>query len=1358
MTESIPMNEVLVVDDTTANLQLLCEILGKAGYKARPASDGQTALRSAKVKPPGLVLLDIKMDGMDGFEVCRQLKADPKTCSIPIIFISVAGDEYSKAKGFQAGAVDYITKPFNTKEVLARVKTHLFIQQLQMELQKQNSQLLQEIHEREHAEKALSAEKERLAVTLHSIGDAVITTDILGNVAYLNPVAEQLTGWQQDEASGVPLPEVFHIINEQTRERCRNPVEIVLQTNSVVGLANHRVLIARDGTEYPIADSGAPILNNHGKILGVVLIFRNKTKEHADERSIERQQRLLTAISHGQACFIADNNAPEVFDQILENLLAITGSQYGFIGEVLSSLEDQPYLKTYSVTNIAWNEDTKDFDDPNAPTGMKFRNIQTLLGASLISGEPIIANDPLHDPGRGGLSENHPPLQAFLGIPLHLGGRMLAMVGLANRPGGYDQELLDFLKPYLVSITQLVEAFRHHLEAKRTNEVLKESENRYKAIVDHSFEGIILQDALGKILTWNKAAERIFGISEEEAVSHTSTSREWNTIREDGSAFPGADHPSMVTLATGKPCNDVVMGVKKSSGGIVWININTNPLFTEDTSTPSGVVITFSDITELKRAEESAFDAARDWQLTFDAISSAIWILDSRQRILRANKAAERFCQSNSQMLGQQCWTLAHGTDCPIDGCPFLKAKESLTRETMDLQLGGVWFEVAVDPIFDSAGRFSGAVHIITDITKRKQAEESLRESEDKFKHIFAYSAAGKSITKPTGEIEVNQAFCELLGYSQEELNNIKWQDISHPDDFELTKHEIQPLLSGVKNAARFTKRYLHKNGSIIWADVSTTLRRDSSGKPQYFITTVNDITEQKKAESERLRLLHILESSLNEIYVFDANLVFEYVNHAALQNLGYNKEVMLFRMMPIDLKPEFTEATFRQLLEPLLQGRQESLLFETVHRRHDGSVYPVEVHLQPVNLEGRQVFLEMILDITERKVFEKEAVNLQAQLQQAQKMESVGRLAGGVAHDFNNLLSVILGYGEMIRDRTQPCEDLYECAQEIIDAGVRSANITRQLLAFARKQAIVPEVIDLNNAVGGMIKMLHRLIGEDIDLAWLPKEEIWPVLIDPSQLDQLLANLCVNARDAINGVGHVTIETDKAIFDAAYCADHPGSIAGEYVVLTVSDDGCGMDSDTVDKIFEPFFTTKEHGQGTGLGLAMVYGIVKQNAGFINVYSEPEKGTTFKIYLARHADSAIEVKREKTAVIPLGQGQTILIVEDEASILKLAKRILEDIGYRVLTAAMPNQALQFVEEYSGTIDLLITDVVMPEMDGKELSQRLGKIRPEIRTVFMSGYTANVIAHHGVLDKGVCFIQKPFTKESMAIKVKEALEI
>ncbi len=394
--------------------------------------------------------------------------------------------------------------------------------------------------------------------------------------------------------------------------------------------------------------------------------------------------------------------------------------------------------------------------------------------------------------------------------------------------------------------------------------------------------------------------------------------------------------------------------------------------------------------------------------------------------------------------------------------------------------------------------------------------------------------------------------------------------------------------------------------------------------------------------------------------------------------------------------------------------------------------------------------------DITERKRSGEEREKLQTQLIQAQKMESVGRLAGGVAHDFNNMLSVILGYTELALDKADISEPLHADLKEVYNAAKRSVEITRQLLAFARKQTISPRLLDLNETVEGMLKMLRRLIGEDIDLAWLPGSGTSLVMVDPSQIDQILANLCVNARDAISGVGKVTIETDNVTFDAAYCDDHPGSVPGDFVLLAVSDDGCGMDKETLDHVFEPFFTTKGLGQGTGLGLATVYGIVKQNNGLINVYSEVEKGTTCRIYLPRHAGEASLSEMRGGAEIPKGRGETVLIVEDDASILKLAKSMIEMLGYAVLDATTPARAVDLAQKHAGKIHLLLTDVVMPEMNGRDLAGQLQILYPDLKVLYMSGYTANVIAHRGVLESGVSFIQKPFSVRDLADKVRETL--
>jgi PAS domain S-box-containing protein len=437
----------------------------------------------------------------------------------------------------------------------------------------------------------------------------------------------------------------------------------------------------------------------------------------------------------------------------------------------------------------------------------------------------------------------------------------------------------------------------------------------------------------------------------------------------------------------------------------------------------------------------------------------------------------------------------------------------------------------------------------------------------------------------------------------------------------------------------------------------------------------------------------------------------------------------------------------------------EEAKRIDTEHRPmeypvtcKDGSIRQVVFRLATT---GSLTFV-VLIDISERKRAEEEREKLEHQLIQAQKMESVGRLAGGVAHDYNNMLGVIIGFTELAIGKITLDDPLNEDLQEVLNAARRATEITRQLLAFARKQTIAPQVLNLNDTLESMLKMLRRLIGEDIDLSWRPGAGLWSVNIDPSQLDQLLANLCVNARDAIADVGKITIETRNVSFDEEYCSDHPGFSPGDFALLAVSDDGCGMDKTILDQLFEPFFTTKSTGKGTGLGLATVYGIVKQNEGFINVYSEPGKGSTIKIYLPRHGSEAEGVREVAAAEIPQGHGETILIVEDEAAILRLAVKMLERQQYIVLEAATPGRAVEIAREHGGAIDLLITDVIMPEMNGRDLANELQVLYPRLKVLFMSGYTASVIAHRGVLDEGVNFVQKPFSNHGLAVKVREVL--
>jgi two-component system cell cycle sensor histidine kinase/response regulator CckA len=522
--------------------------------------------------------------------------------------------------------------------------------------------------------------------------------------------------------------------------------------------------------------------------------------------------------------------------------------------------------------------------------------------------------------------------------------------------------------------------------------------------------------------------------------------------------------------------------------------------------------------------------------------------------------------------------------------------------------------------------------------------------------------------------------------------------------------------------------------------------------------TLLSVVEDQKRAE-EALRLqTTALEAAANAIIITNRDGTIEWCNPAFTSLTGHGiEESQGHNPRELVRSGQHGLAFYKQMWDTILAG--QVWRGELINRRKDGALYSEEQTITPVLGGEGQVthFIAVKQDVTERKRAEEQRRTLDAQLTQAQKMESVGRLAGGVAHDFNNALGVILGRAEFALKGVAPEDRLHRDLEEIREAALRSASLTRQLLAFARRQTITPKVLDLNDAVAGILKMLRRLIGEDIQLAWVSGAALWPVKMDPAQIDQLLANLLVNARDAIGGVGKVTIETQNVATDETYCARQAGCVPGEYVMLAVSDDGCGIEADVLAHIFEPFFTTKAVGQGTGLGLATVYGIVTQNSGFITVHSEPGQGATFKVYLPRVGEEVPDAQAARAVQEPRGHGETILLVEDEPAMLEIGAETLADLGYTVLNVGTPGQALSVAQAHPGEIHLLITDVIMPGMNGRDLAEQLSKIRPGLRCLFVSGYTADIIARHGVLDEGVRFLQKPFSRLTLAVKVREVLD-
>ena len=508
---------------------------------------------------------------------------------------------------------------------------------------------------------------------------------------------------------------------------------------------------------------------------------------------------------------------------------------------------------------------------------------------------------------------------------------------------------------------------------------------------------------------------------------------------------------------------------------------------------------------------------------------------------------------------------------------------------------------------------------------------------------------------------------------------------------------------------------------------------------------------EKALQESEaRFKALH--DASFGGIAIHDKGLILD-CNRGLSEMTGYSIEELI-GTDGVRLFAEQSRAMVRTNVE---MGREKP--YEAVGLRKNGEEYPLRVEARNIPYRGRKVRAVELRDITDQKQAEAKQKGLETQLAMAQKMESVGRLAGGVAHDFNNMLQATLGYTELALEQVPPGQPLHEDLEAIRNAAQHSAQLTQQLLAFARRQTVAPKVVDLNAAIETMLKILRRLIGEDVDLDWRPGADIWMIKIDPVQIDQILANLCVNARDAISGIGRIVIETGVASFGDEDCADRPELVPGDYVVLAVSDTGCGMDAETRSHIFEPFFSTKEQGKGTGLGLATVYGAVKQNRGFITVQSEPGHGTTFRIYLPRHAaeETAADPADDPTFSTASGS-ETILLVEDSPDILKATRKMLERLGYVVLSAGSAEDAIRLADENSGRIDLLLTDVIMPKMNGRDLAGTLVSRYPDLRCLFMSGYTADVILSQSPLnaDDSAHFLQKPFSTEQLGKMLHQIL--
>ena len=651
----------------------------------------------------------------------------------------------------------------------------------------------------------------------------------------------------------------------------------------------------------------------------------------------------------------------------------------------------------------------------------------------------------------------------------------------------------------------------------------------------------------------------------------------------------------------------------------------------------------------------------------------------------------------------------------------------------------------------------------VDDITARKRAQEALTESEHR-KDAILKSALDCVITidHDGNIVDFNPAAELTFGYASDEAIGKKVADLIIPPSLR-SQHQhgfARFLTTGCSSmlGRRVEVPALRSDGIEIPVELTITAIGDLP-RPT-FTAFIRDLTERKEAEAElqrsEERYRELVENARDIIYEHDLAGHYTSTNKAGEQLTGYSLEETL-KLNLADTVPPECLVKAREMLRRKLAG-ETITAYELEILTKEGGRIPVEVNTRLVYQNGVPVGVQGIArDITERKRLEEALRESEGQLRQSQKLEAIGQLAGGVAHDFNNLLTAINGYSSLALRRLGDDHPVSSYLEEITKAGDRAANLTRQLLAFGRKQLLQPLALNLNNVVADMIKLLKRLIGEDIQLVTTPGANLKQIKADPGQLEQVLVNLVVNARDAMPRGGTVTIETANTTLDGAYASKHVGVTPGEYVMLAISDTGTGMDQDTQSHIFEPFFTTKEKDKGTGLGLSTVYGIVKQSGGNIWVYSEFGKGTTFKVYLPLAEQETIAAAGPAVQALNKRGSETVLLVEDEDMVRKLAGELLIESGYTVLEANGSEAAINLCKAHEGPIDLLITDVVMPKFSGKEVAEQLRAIHPETRVLFMSGYTDEAIVHHGIVDSDIAFIQKPFSERALTQKIREVLD-
>ena len=981
----------------------------------------------------------------------------------------------------------------------------------------------------------------------------------------------------------------------------------------------------KDGTIFPV-EINVKFTNVEEKDY-MVAIVRDITERKQAEDEFNKVNALLESINSAQSQFILEADAADIFDALLKNILSLTRSEYGFIGEVIFTAEGKPYLKTHAITNIAWNEESMSFYKKYAPN-MEFYNLKTLFGEVMTTGKPVISNNPSTDPRRGGLPQGHPPLNSFLGVPFYHGNKLVGMVGIANRPSSYDEEIIEYLQPLLNTCGNMIEGYRNIQKRKQAELAIMESENRYRMVVEN------IDEIIYRVLFKEDPLEGIV-----EFVS------------------------SKIEKIIGYQPDDFLISPD------LWFKI----LHPDDRSSVAQVT----------------------------------------QQMIKNKETVTRY------------YRLHH----------------KITSEYL-------WMEDRVVPMIDDNNNVIGCFGVARDITKRKLLEERLEKSENKLRTIIETEPECVKLISADGTLlEMNPAGLHMI--EADSIEQVRGNNIYRLIDLEFRKQFKQmneDVFEGKSRNLEFKITGL--KGTHRWLETHAVPFRNANGEIIAMLSVTRDITERKKMEEEIFQVQHDWEDTFDiitdMITVHDKDLNIIHYNKAAEKILG-----LPFLKVTKDKCFQFYHGTeYPPVGCPSCQTFKTGVL-STVEIFEPHLNMFIEIRAIPRFDSQHQIIglIHVARDVTERK-------KLEDQLRHAQKMEAIGTLTGGIANDFNNILTAIIGYASLLRMKMNKDDPLRVNLDQILASSERAANLIQSLLAFSRKQISHLEPMNICENIKNIEKLLMRVIGENITLKTILAGGL-TVMADSTQMDQVLINLCTNARDAMPDGGTLIIKTEPVELDREFIASHGYGEQGKHALISVTDTGIGMDEKTRERIFEPFFTTKEVGKGTGLGLAIVYGIIKQHKGVITCYSEPDKGTTFKIYLPMIKSELREIKEIEIPDLTIAT-ETVLLAEDEVEIRGLTKQILEGAGYNVIEAVDGEDAVNKFIKTKDKIDILLFDIIMPKMNGKEAYDRIKKIQPDIKILLTSGYPADFIKKDEIYETGMNFVSKPISPTALLKKVREVL--